>query len=308
MAIIHFRSPVTVPLHRAGECSPATDDFCVTQHFNTPDYYASQKVPPPDPLPQHNATDIGNFRCGYPIVAMAPGTAWRVQDNATAFGAPNNALGIVVDHGSGVKTAYWHLASWTAANGAPVAAGQEVGKLGNTGLGQTCHCHIELLLNGVKIDPEPHMFGAALDTTLPSEDDVKLPDGAAAMAQGVIGPGVGIRTTAVVADDNLIRRTEADTQVAILFPLNGQGTYADPVTGQQRRDWLAIQYGDETACVARAYVRDVFVTDAGKTVLPLPVAGGFTQAQVDAARNEGKSIGFSQAKTKATAAVEGIEP
>lgn len=307
MAIIQFRSPVTVELRPPGPQAPV-GIFQVTQQFDTPDYYAMQKVPRPDPLPTHGATDIGDLRCGAPIVAMAPGTAWRVQDNATALGAATNALGIVIDHGSGVRTAYWHLAAWTAPNGAWVNAGQEIGRLGNTGLLAICHCHIELLLNGVKIDPEPHMFGAALDTELPSEDDVKVRDGAAAMARGVIGPNVGIRTTAIVADDNLIRRTEADTFIDILQPLNGQGPYRDPVTGQERRDWVEIINGNETACVARAYVRDVFTTDAGKTVLPLPVAGGFTQQQVDAARAEGTAIGFSRAKTKAIGAVEGIEP
>lgn len=308
MAIIAFRSPVTVPLLSADEPSPPAGIFQVTQHFNTPDYYASQRIPPPNPLPTHGAVDIGDKRCGAPIVAMAPGTAYRVQDNATSLGAATNALGVVVDHGFGVRSAYWHLATQTVGNGQPVVAGQQIGTLGNTGLLAICHCHIEILLNGVKIDPEPHMFGAALDTELPSEDDVRLPDGTAAMARGVIGAGVGIRTTAVVADDNLIRRTEGDTFIDILFPLNGQGPYNDPVTGQQRRDWVQIVYGTETACVARAYVGDIFTTDAGKTVLPLPVAGGFTQAQIDAARNEGRSIGFSQGKTKAIAAVEAIEP
>lgn len=167
--MIRFRSPVTRPLHpRREEGEPRIDDhFYVTQQFDDPDFYWSNVPNPPNPLPTHRATDIGNARCGYPIVAMAPGTAYRIKDNASQLGAPNDALGIRIDHGEGVSTAYWHLASWSVASGVRVQAGQEIGKLGNTGLGQVCHCHIEATVNGVRIDPEPLMFGG----TIP-EDDV----------------------------------------------------------------------------------------------------------------------------------------
>lgn len=161
MVLLRFRSPVTTPLYRRGESDGiADDDFTVTQRFHDPDFYWSN-IDPIKAALGHRATDIGNFRCGYPIVAMAAGVARRVQDNAIQLGAPNNALGMVVDHGYGITTEYWHLASWTAQNG-PVAAGQEVGKLGNTGLGQICHCHIEAKRDGEKFDPEPLMFGGSI--------------------------------------------------------------------------------------------------------------------------------------------------
>src|SRR5687767_8561770 len=110
MTRIAFRSPVTVELRRA-EAPPAPwGIFQVTQKFDTPDYYASLKVPRPVPLPTHGATDIGDGRCGSSIVAMAAGTAWRVQDNASTIPDPagqytyTNALGIIIDHGSGVRS------------------------------------------------------------------------------------------------------------------------------------------------------------------------------------------------------------
>lgn len=161
MTLLTFRSPVTTPLYRRGESDGvADDDFTITQRFFDPDFYWSN-IDPVKAALGHRATDIGNFRCGYPIVAMAAGVARRVQDNAMQLGAPNNALGIVIDHGYGITTEYWHLASWTAQNG-PVAAGQEIGKLGNTGLGQICHCHIEGKRDGNKFDPEPLMFGGSI--------------------------------------------------------------------------------------------------------------------------------------------------
>lgn len=159
--LMTFRSPVTTPLYRRGESDGvADDDFTVTQRFADPDFYWSS-IDPVKAALGHRATDIGNFRCGYPIVAMHDGVARRVQDNATQYGAPNNALGIVIDHGYGISTEYWHLASWTAQNG-PVVAGQEIGKLGSTGLGQVCHCHIEAKRDGNKFDPEPLMFGGSI--------------------------------------------------------------------------------------------------------------------------------------------------
>jgi hypothetical protein len=297
VAVIAFRSPVTTPLHPKGQCSPASDDFCVTQQFNDPDFYWSN-IDPVKAALGHRATDIGNFRCGYPIVAMAPGTAWRVQDNATALGAATNALGIVIDHGSGVRTAYWHLASWTAANGGPVAAGQEIGKLGNTGLGATCHTHIEMTVNGAKVDPEPHMFGAPLDTSAPSEDDEPVYNPADVLA--IYGQQIVTKGAA-----NVREKQGTSYPVLTLLPGGTQLTATARVVGEPANgsvEWY------ETKVELSGQVRVAFVHSSAVDVAIAPPPTGFTQAQIDAARLEGTSIGFSRAKTKATAAVQAIEP
>jgi murein DD-endopeptidase MepM/ murein hydrolase activator NlpD len=298
MAVIQFRSPVTTPLHRKGQCVPSSDDFCVTQQFDDPDYYWSNIPNPPNPLPTHRATDIGNFRCGYPIVAMAAGTAWRVQDNASALGAASNALGIVVDHGSGVKSAYWHLASWTAGNGAWVQAGEEIGKLGSTGLGATCHTHIEMTVNAVKVDPEPHMFGAPLDTSAPSEDDEPMynpPDVLAIYGQGLV-TRAGARL-----------RENRGTSYPVLteFPAGVQLTATARVIGEPVNGLLEWY---ETKAELAGVVRTGFIHSSAVDLAIAPPPSGFTQAQVDAARIEGTSIGFARAKVKAAAAVQAIEP
>jgi hypothetical protein len=106
--------------------------------------------------------DIGNYRCGDTLVAMAPGVAYRVQDNATAYGAPSNALGVRIDHGHGVLSEIWHMSQWLVENGSPVNAGQAVGSVGNTGVSTGCHAHIEIKVNGIRINPEPLMFGQVL--------------------------------------------------------------------------------------------------------------------------------------------------
>jgi hypothetical protein len=186
MAVIVFRSPVNVPLHRSEWVRPAGNtDFRVTQQFNSPDFYW-KNIDPAKAALGHRATDIGNARCGWPIVAMAAGTATRLKDNATNLGAPTDALGIKIDHGSGITTEYWHLDSYSIANGALVKPGTEIGKVGKTGLGQVCHCHIEGKRNGIKFDPEPLMFGGSINTTEITEEfdmrfggaELKILDGA----------------------------------------------------------------------------------------------------------------------------------
>ena len=160
MATIAFRSPVTVPLLRFGAPKPvppdprAHDTFRITKRSRDPD--------PGGPGGKHLAIDFGNFRCGDPIVAMAPGKARRAHDAAKADGAPTNALGIIIDHGSGVHTEYWHLSAFKVADGADVVAGTVIGLVGMTGNADGCHCHLELKIDGVRVDPEPHAFGRSL--------------------------------------------------------------------------------------------------------------------------------------------------
>lgn len=161
MAILQFRSPVTKPLLRAGTAKPVPPDprayetFRVTQTFDSLDgYYKGVK---------HNAVDIGNFRCGDPVVAMAPGRAWPVQDSA-------GALGVKINHGNGVWSEYWHLNRRDVTPGMEVIAGQQIGIVGSTGLGSVCHLHVEVKVDGVRIDPEPLMFGGSLTVG----EDMKL--------------------------------------------------------------------------------------------------------------------------------------
>ncbi|WP_199552454.1 M23 family metallopeptidase [Streptomyces sp. N35] len=88
----------------------------------------------------------GGSTAGTPTLASAAGTAYRYYQ---AGGAGNY---IVIDHGSGWKTYYFHLASFSVANGAGVAQGQEIGITGSTGNSSGAHIHYEQLLNGVGQD------------------------------------------------------------------------------------------------------------------------------------------------------------
>jgi len=60
---------------------------------------------------------------------------------------------VILDHGQGVYTAYYHLDEIAVEVGEEVAADQKVGTLGATGLATGSHLHWELRLHGVAVDP-----------------------------------------------------------------------------------------------------------------------------------------------------------
>ncbi|MFD7900000.1 M23 family metallopeptidase [Streptomyces sp. NPDC059743] len=84
----------------------------------------------------------GGSTGGTPVLASAAGTATRMSQPS---GAGNY---IVIDHGGGWQTYYFHLASYSVPSGAVVAQGQQIGVTGTTGNSSGPHIHYEQLLNG----------------------------------------------------------------------------------------------------------------------------------------------------------------
>ncbi|WP_327238046.1 M23 family metallopeptidase [Streptomyces sp. NBC_01317] len=84
----------------------------------------------------------GGATAGTPVLASAAGTATRMSQPG---GAGNY---IVIDHGGGWQTYYFHLASYSVASGASVGQGQQIGVTGSTGNSSGAHIHYEQLLNG----------------------------------------------------------------------------------------------------------------------------------------------------------------
>jgi hypothetical protein len=289
MATMTFRRPTALPIHPQTWVRPSGNtDFRVTQRFDVPDsFYGGRQ--------QHNAIDLGNFRCGDAVVAMAPGVARRTQDNATALGAKTNALGVVVDHGSGITSESWHLNGYSVASGVRVTAGQQIGLVGRTGLGDVCHLHVEVKRNGVRIDPEPLMFGTPLNL----EDDVTIPPGLAPLAIGVVGKGNRLRRDPTSTDGS--RVLEADYQVQVY----GYAVLGAPYT-------LAGISGDRYAWVGQFgelwYVAEPLLTSV-RTTERLPVADctavedELARIRTKLARAATSAAGAAQA---ATATVEAL--
>jgi murein DD-endopeptidase MepM/ murein hydrolase activator NlpD len=60
---------------------------------------------------------------------------------------------VILDHGWGVYSGYYHLSEVVVAEGQLVAQGEMIGRLGNTGLSTGAHLHWEMRVGGVLVDP-----------------------------------------------------------------------------------------------------------------------------------------------------------
>jgi murein DD-endopeptidase MepM/ murein hydrolase activator NlpD len=98
----------------------------------------------------HGGIDIANG-CGTPIKAAGSGVV-------VASGQPlwpwDTGFGVVIDHGGGVLTWYWHLrAQVVAYPGQGVSLGDVIGYEGNTGWSTGCHLHFAVNDHGVWTNP-----------------------------------------------------------------------------------------------------------------------------------------------------------
>ena len=95
----------------------------------------------------HAGIDISGD-IGAPVVAAGRGQVVL----AAALEVHGNA--VVLDHGLGVYTAYYHLSEIEVAEGQEVVQGALIGEVGNTGLSTGAHLHWELRVGGVAVDAE----------------------------------------------------------------------------------------------------------------------------------------------------------
>ena len=72
---------------------------------------------------------------------------------------------IIIDHGWGVYSGYWHLSEFNASVGDFVEPGDLIGYIGNTGRSAGPHLHFEIDIAGVPVNPKPW-----LDQTFPQSE------------------------------------------------------------------------------------------------------------------------------------------
>jgi Peptidase family M23 len=60
---------------------------------------------------------------------------------------------VIIDHGQGVLTGYWHLSEIFVQLGQVVTPGDLLGLVGNTGLSTGAHLHWEMHIYGLAVDP-----------------------------------------------------------------------------------------------------------------------------------------------------------
>jgi murein DD-endopeptidase MepM/ murein hydrolase activator NlpD len=84
---------------------------------------------------------------GTPVYAPAGGTVVLAEPLAVRGNA------VVLDHGWGMLTGYWHLSTMEVQVGQQVAPGDLIARIGNTGLSTGAHLHWEMWVGGVNVDP-----------------------------------------------------------------------------------------------------------------------------------------------------------
>ncbi|HEX6474593.1 MAG TPA: peptidoglycan DD-metalloendopeptidase family protein [Candidatus Limnocylindria bacterium] len=98
----------------------------------------------------HGGIDM-TVGCGAPILASKAGVV-------VASGRPlwpyDPGYGVVIDHGSGIQTWYWHITTQIIVQpGQVVGTGQVIGYEGTTGFSTGCHLHFATNVNGIWENP-----------------------------------------------------------------------------------------------------------------------------------------------------------
>lgn len=116
---------------------PASGD--VTSAFGTRRSYNI-----PNASAYHTGTDLGTAE-GTAVYAPAAGIV--------VFSQPLLVRGnvVIIDHGWGVMTGYWHLLESLVSEGEQVAQGQHIAHTGNTGLSTGPHLHWEMQVNSIPV-------------------------------------------------------------------------------------------------------------------------------------------------------------
>jgi murein DD-endopeptidase MepM/ murein hydrolase activator NlpD len=98
----------------------------------------------------HEGTDFSAYR-GSPVYAPAAGRVVLAESLTVRGGA------VILNHGLGVHTGYYHLSEIEVSSGQKVDKGDLIGKVGSTGRSTGNHLHWDLLIGTIWVDAEAWM-------------------------------------------------------------------------------------------------------------------------------------------------------
>lgn len=104
----------------------------------------------------HQGVDICQWNgSARQVYAADAGTVVDVKTEGYNGG---RGLYVVISHGNGLSTAYYHFASIQVVKGQTVSQGEQIGIMGTTGNSIGIHLHFEIRVNGTAVDPNNY-FG-----------------------------------------------------------------------------------------------------------------------------------------------------
>jgi murein DD-endopeptidase MepM/ murein hydrolase activator NlpD len=95
---------------------------------------------------QHLGFDVG-AKEGAPVKAVNAGTVTLVRETFLAGNV------VVIAHGGGIASAYFHLSQSSVAEGDVIERGAEIGRVGHTGRTTGPHLHLSIRVSGGFVDP-----------------------------------------------------------------------------------------------------------------------------------------------------------
>lgn len=103
----------------------------------------------------YNGGPVSSYHTGLDLGADTGTPVYAPMTATVALAEPLQVRGnaVILDHGLGVFTAFWHLAQIDVTAGEVVSQGQVIGLVGNTGLSTGPHLHWEMQVFGVPVDP-----------------------------------------------------------------------------------------------------------------------------------------------------------
>ena len=105
----------------------------------------------------HSGND---YACSFnePIYASCPGVVEEVVHSWDGYG--NN---VVIRHDEHIQTRYAHMNETACEVGQQVSRYEVIGYAGSTGDSTGVHCHFEIIVDGVQVDPFTYLDGSGLD-------------------------------------------------------------------------------------------------------------------------------------------------
>jgi hypothetical protein len=111
-----------------------------------PTNFGARRVINGHPRMPHSAVDI-NLPAGTPVRTIADG---RVAFAGEQFFGGRS---VVIDHGGGVFSVYYHLKEFSVAEGQEISRGDHIGSVGATGRATGPHLHFGVRVPGGRVDP-----------------------------------------------------------------------------------------------------------------------------------------------------------